>query len=185
MSLFHNLKLYNPDNSEAWDLLTGEITSPHGLRGEANVYPHTDYPERFTEFKEIGLRRNDQWLGVIRVISARVTGRRVVIKFDGIDSIDVIEQLRGVQLLIPKSWAAPLEEGEYYYHQLMGMNVVTTEGEALGQITDIWPTGANDVYETPLALIPAVHDIIREIDVLQGRMLVEARPGLKKSDKGL
>ncbi len=184
MSLFRKLKLYNPDNKEDWDLLVGEITSPHGLHGEANVYPHTDFPERLIELKEIGLRRQMQWLGVAHILAARITGRRIVLKLEGVDSIDDIEQMRGVQLLIPKSWAAPLGDGEYYYHQLLGMTVLTTDGESLGQITEIWPTGANDVYETPLALIPAVHDIIREIDVPQQRMLVEARPGLKKSDKG-
>ena len=77
----------------------------------------------------------------------------------------------------------PLDDDEYYHHQLLGLQVETTAGEALGAITQIHSTGANDVYETPLALIPAVKEFIREIDLEHGRMLVAARRGLKKHER--
>jgi 16S rRNA processing protein RimM len=92
--------------------------------------------------------------------------------------------LRGAQLLIPRSWAVALGADEYYYYQLLGLDVVTITGESLGKIMEIWPTGANDVYETPLALIPATKDMIRSIDFAHGRMVVDARPGLKKNESG-
>jgi 16S rRNA processing protein RimM len=184
MSLSHNHKYTNPDRNEPWDLLIGEISAPQGLKGEVRVYPHTDFPERFSELQEIGLRKNGQWMGTRAITAARVTGRRIVLKIAGIDSREDAEAMRGVQLLIPKSWAVELGEDEFYYHQLLGMEVVTTTGKSLGQITDIWPTGANDVYETPLALIPATKDMIRDIDIEHGRMTVEDRPGLRKDEAG-
>jgi len=182
MSSSHSRKYSNPDSNEPWDLLIGEITAPQGLQGEVRVYPHTDFPERFADLRKIGLRRNGEPVRVVEITSARSSGRVIILKLPGIETREDAEAARGTQLVIPKSWAMPLEEDEYYHHQLLGLEVVTTAGEALGPITQIWPTGANDVYETPLALIPAVKDIIREIDLEHGRMIVDARPGLKKDE---
>jgi 16S rRNA processing protein RimM len=185
MSSFHNNKSSNPDNEEPWDLLIGEVTAPHGLHGEMRIYPHTDFPERFADLPEVGLRRAGQLATRrVKVTKARVRERRIVLALEGIATIDDAEALRGTQLFIPRSWAVVLGDDEYYHHQLLGLEVITTAGESLGRITEIWPTGANDVYETPLALIPATKDMIREIDLAQGRMLVDARPGLKKQDSG-
>jgi len=165
-------------------LLVGEITSPQGLKGEVRVFPHTDFPERFAELGDIALRRGSEPTRIARIQSVRITGRRIAMKLEGIDHIDQAETLRGTRLFIPRSWGVELGEDEYFHHQLLGLEVVTTAGESLGQISEIWPTGANDVYETPLALIPATKDMIREIDLERGRMLVDARPGLKKNDPG-
>lgn len=172
-----------PDN-ESWDWLIGEITAPHGLRGEVRVYPHTDFPERFRGLERVAVRHDGQPPRVMEIEAARVQDKRIVVKFAGVDTVEQAEGLRGARLYIPEAWAVPLDEGEYYHHQLLGLMVETTTGESLGPITQIWPTGANDVYETPLALIPATWDIIRSIDVQQGKMVVDARPGLKKSDSG-
>lgn len=184
MLLSHNSKYSNPDNNDPWDLLIGEITAPQGLKGEVRVYAHTDFPERFAELAEVGLRREGGAVRRTAIISSRTSGRVIVLKLSGVESIDAAEALRGTQLVIPRCWAVELGEGEYYHHQLLGLEVVTTAGESLGKIIEIWPTGANDVYETPLALIPATRDMIREIDLERGQMLVDARLGLKKNDAG-
>lgn len=171
-------------SDEPWDLLIGEITSPQGLKGEVRVFPHTDFPERFTGLAEIGLLRPPAPVRITRVEAVRVTGRRIVLKLAGVETIDQADALRGARLVIPASWQVELGEDEYFHHQLLGLEVVTTAGEALGRIIEIWPTSANDVYETPLALIPATKDMIRHIDLAAGCMVVDARPGLKKSDPG-
>lgn len=171
-------------SNEPWDLLIGEITAPQGLRGEVRVFPHTDFPERFLLLKEIGLQSGTRPVRVTRIEMVRQQGRVIILKLEGVETREAAEALRGTRLMIPKSWSVPLGEDEYYHHQLLGLEVVTTTGESLGPITTIWPTGANDVYETPLAFIPAVKEFVREIDLTHGRMIVEARPGLKKSDPG-
>jgi 16S rRNA processing protein RimM len=154
------------------------------LKGEVRVFPHTDFPERFSDLDEVGVQREGKPVQVMPIEYARVIGRRIVLKLAGVDSIDAAETLRKARLFIPQSWAMPLDDDEYYYHQLLGLEVFTTTGESLGKITEIFPTGANDVYETPLALIPATKDMIREIDLEHGRMVVDARPGLKKNESG-
>ena len=183
MSLSRNSKYSNPDSNDPWELLIGEITAPQGLKGEVRVYPHTDFPERFADLGVIGLQRDAGPVRITPVLSARTSGRVIVLKLSGVESIDAAEALRGTRLVIPRAWAVALGKDEYYHHQLLGLEVVTTAGETLGKIEEIWPTGANDVYETPMALIPATHDMIREIDLAQGRMVVDARPGLKKCEE--
>ncbi|MHB0938421.1 MAG: ribosome maturation factor RimM [Armatimonadota bacterium] len=165
-------------------MLIGEVTSPQGLHGEVRVYPHTDFPERFLELDQVSLEHGREPARFVKITSSRIAGRVIVLKLEGVETRDDAERLRGARLLIPHSRAVALGENEYYYHQLIGLEVVTTAGESLGPITAIWPTGANDVYETELALIPAVKEFIREVDLDHGRMVVEARPGLKKSDPG-
>ena len=182
MSLSRNRRYSSADNNEPWDWLIGEITSAQGLRGEVRVFPHTDFPERFKELAEVGVRRGEAPVQVVPITACRISGRRIVLKLAGVDTREQAEALRGAHLVIPSSWAVPLGEDEYYHHQLLGLEVVTSAGESLGKITRIHQTGANDVYETPLALIPAVKEFIREIDLQRGRMVVEARSGLKKSD---
>ena len=165
-------------------MLIGEITAPQGLKGEVRVFAHTDFPQRFADLEVIGLRRPGETVRLTSIISARTSGRMIVLKLAGIESVDAAEALRGTQLVIPRDWAVPLENDEYYHYQLLGLEVITTTGESLGKIIEILPTGANDVYETPLALIPATKDMIRKIDLENGCMIVDARPGLKKTDSG-
>jgi len=165
-------------------LLIGEISAPWGLHGEVRIYPQTDFPERFTVLSEVGLQRGTGPVQVRQIEVVHDQGRRIVIKFAGIDTIEQAEALRGARLMIPPSWAVPLGEDEYYHHQLIGLEVITTAGESLGPITAIWPTGANDVYETAQALIPAVKEFVREIDLAQGRLVVIDRPGLRKHEPG-
>jgi 16S rRNA processing protein RimM len=168
---------------DEYDLLIGEVTSPQGLQGEMRVYPHTDYPDRFTTLKEIVLQQG-QTKELKCVEHARNKQGVVILKLAGTETIGEAEKLRGARLYTTSSWLKPLGVDEYYHDQLIGLEVVTTEGESLGQIEKIWPTIANDVYETPLALIPAVKEYIIKVDLQGGRITVPARPGLKKSDPG-
>jgi 16S rRNA processing protein RimM len=185
MSSFRSHKSSSPDsNNDPWSLLIGEITAPLGLKGEVRVFPHTDFPERFEGLREVGVRQGEGPPRVVAVTQARVLGRRISLKLDGIDTIEQAEALRGAHLLLPQSQAMPLEADAYYHHQLLGLEVVTTADESLGRITAILATGANDVYETPLALIPAVKAFVLEVDLTQGRMVVTDDPGLKKHESG-
>jgi len=184
MSSSRHRKSSDPASNEPWDWLIGEITSPVGLYGEVNVFPHTDFPERFVALAEVGIRQGEGAARVVQIERRRISGRRIVLKLHGADTLEDAERLRGAHLVVPSSWAVPLAADEYFHHQLLGLQVVTTAGESLGEITAIWPTGANDVYETPLALIPAVKEFVLEVDLDQRHMLVLARPGLKKCDAG-
>ena len=99
-----------------------------------------------------------------------------------IDDRDRAEELRGRYLRVPGSALAALDEGEYYLFQLMGLAVVTEEGRDLGPVKDILETGANDVYivDTPTGelLLPAIPDVIKDVDLSAGRITVHLLPGL-------
>lgn len=183
MSSSRNRKSSSPDSNDPWSLLIGEVTAPLGLKGEVKVFPHTDFPERFDALREVGVCQ-DGAVRVTPVERANRVGKRISLKLEGVDTVEAADALRGARLMLPLSQAMPLEEDEYYYHELIGLEVITTAGESLGRITAVHPTGANDVYETPLALIPAVKEFVRAVDLAGGCMTVEARPGLKKHESG-
>jgi 16S rRNA processing protein RimM len=84
---------------------------------------------------------------------------------------------------VPAGEAAPLRKGQYFHHQIIGLGVWTAEGDELGSVEEILETGANDVYLVRRAdggevLLPAIRDVIQEIDIEHGRMVVRLIPGL-------
>ena len=107
----------------------------------------------------------------------------VVLKLEGIDSVHDAETLRGELLFVPRERVPSLPEDQYYYFQLMDMEVYTSEGEHLGHISEIIETGSNDVYVVTGGdrelLVPALDDVIREVDVEARRMLVDLPEGLR------
>jgi 16S rRNA processing protein RimM len=105
-----------------------------------------------------------------------------VVKLATIDSVEDAEKLRGQDLTIPRSELYPLPQGQYYTFQIIGLKVVTTEGELLGHITEIMTTGSNDVYivegKRGEILIPAIEDVVKSIDLKKGKVVIEAIKGL-------
>jgi len=106
----------------------------------------------------------------------------VLLTLVGVDDRDAAEALRGQWIYVAIEDALPLGEGEYYHFQIVGLQVITAEGEALGRITEILPTGANDVYviQGPRGeiLVPALEGVILNVDLPNGRMIVRLPEGL-------
>ncbi len=155
----------------------GRILAPVGVRGEIKVRPLTDFPERFDPGALV-------WLDgyAIAVRSSRWQGRLVYLKLEGVDDRTAAEALRGKELQMPE--AAPLEEdGVFYQHDIIGLSVHDLTGKILGEVSEILATGANDVYvvrgELGELLLPAVEDVVKEIDSAGGRMIVDLLPGLE------
>lgn len=164
-------------------LVIGEVTKPHGVRGEVRVMPLTDRPERFSWLQEVFLDENGASRAVVE--TARLHQGFVLLKLQGIDDRDAAETLRGKMLAIPADQAIPLAEDEYYLRDLLGVAVVTEDGEPLGEIIDVIETGANNVFvaQGPRGeiLIPDIPDVVLEIDLENGRMSVRPLPGLLAS----
>ena len=114
--------------------------------------------------------------------SRRLAGGRVYLKLAGVDDREAAEALRGATIEVPLEQAVRLPPGSYYWHQLIGLAVETKRGESLGRLVDILTTGSNDVYvvrdDARELLLPAIRDVIREVDLENGRMVVELLPGL-------
>lgn len=161
-------------------LAAGRILRPHGVRGELRVEVLTDYPEHFVALKVLYLGSQRQ---VHQVVSARIHKQHVLLKLQGCDDRDAADALRGSVVYVAISDAIPLEEAEYYEYQLEGLDVVTDEGEPLGELVEVLSVpGANDVFVVhgPQGeiLIPAIEDVVLDIDLDAGRMVIRLLPGL-------
>ena len=162
-------------------LQVGVISSTHGIRGEVKVFPTTDDPARFKKLKIVLLDTGKE-LTELEVQSVKFFKQFVILKFRGLDNINDIEIYKGKSLLVPREDAVELEENEYYIADLIGMEVVTDEGE-FGILRDVMETGANEVYiidskEHGEVLIPAIRDCILDVDVENRRMKIRLMDGL-------
>lgn len=168
-------------------LQVGVIISTHGLKGEVKVYPTTDNVKRFDDLREVVAAADpDRGGDRLEVEAARYFKNLVILKFRGIDRIEDVQKYLKRNLYVSRKDAVPLQEGEYYVADLIGMKVVRSEdGETLGEVADVLPTGANDVYivrkgddKKSEILIPAIKECIRGVDVESGVMTVHLLPGL-------
>lgn len=160
----------------------GAVASVHGIKGEVKVFPTTDEPEKFKKLKT-ALLKTAKEEREITLQSAKFLKNMVVVKMEGVDTPEEAQKLRGATLWVLREQAVPLAENEYYRADLIGLCVVTKEGETLGTLTDVLETGANDVYEVTLQngksmLLPAILDCVKEVDIEAGRMVVRVPEGL-------
>lgn len=149
-------------------LVIGSISSTHGLKGDVNVYPLTDEPERFADLEDVLLSINgsERKLHVEHVTFFK---GKPIVRFQGIDSIEKAQQLRGGTLMVPREEAIPLLEGEYFIGDLVGSDIVLEDESKYGVLEDILRTGANDVYvirkeDGSTAMIPAVREFVPDVD---------------------
>jgi len=165
------------------DLRVGVIIKAHGIKGEVKVYPTTDSPFRFDEITHVKVKMQDRTLGDFRISGVKYFKDIVILKFKGIDDINEVEKWKGAELYIPREEGAELEDGEYYIADIIGMKVITENGETLGTVKDVLETGANDVYvvERPGGkdlMIPAIKQCILDTDIENEVMTVHLLDGL-------
>ncbi|MCR5101019.1 MAG: ribosome maturation factor RimM [Butyrivibrio sp.] len=171
----------------------GVIASTHGLKGEVNVFPTTDDPQRFKKLKKVTLNTPREGAKELEIEGVKFFKKFVIVKFKGLDRIEDVEKLRGAELTINREDAMPLDENEYYTADLIGLNVYDEDDKLLGEIINVIQTGANDVYEmkrdesiidseaengSDTVLIPAIKDCIKEVDVEKGKMVIHVMKGL-------
>lgn len=166
-----------PEPEEPWDLVVGRVVAPFGTRGEVRVRPETDFPERFRRLREVCLELPNGDERRARVVGARLSPRGVLLRFKGYKDRDQAETLRDAWVKIPESMAEPLPDGAFWVHDVVGLRVFTEDGKDLGPVTEVIRTPAHDVYVTPSAMIPALRDMVREVDLERGRMVVSLPPG--------
>lgn len=173
----------------------GTITSPCGTRGEVNVYPHTDWPERFERLERVllGAQGVPHPGGEQAVERVRVGHRSVVLKLKGIADRSAAEHLRGQDLLVPVSEVWPLPEGHYYRFDLIGLTALDPGGRELGRLVRIYDGPANDFLAIAgpgpagagqaggagqETLVPAVKHVVQKVDLLAGTIVIDW-PGLR------
>ena len=160
----------------------GVISSTHGIKGEVKVFPTTDDAGRFRDLKQVILDTGKEQIAW-EVQSVRFFKQFVILKFEGIDNINDIEKYKRCPLLVSREDAVSLGEDEYFIADLIGLTVVTEDGEAFGTLTDVIETGANDVYVIDSmkhgeVLVPAIKECILSVDIGAGRIMVHLMDGL-------
>jgi 16S rRNA processing protein RimM len=164
-------------------VVVGIATRAHGVRGEVAIRSHSDNPDRWAEGSTV--------LGddgsPFTIASVRGTGGRLFVRFDGVEDRTGAEDLRGRTFVVPVSWLPPLPAGEYWPHQLEGAEVVTESGRAIGIVRDVVANPANDLWVTIDAggtetLVPAIKEVVLEVDLDGNRVVVRDLPGLTVPD---
>ena len=164
--------------SSEYDVQVGRILGAHALKGTVRVAPMSDIPGRHQTLKEVMVRTPKANV-LLKVEKAAASDKGTwLMRFEGVSDRTAAEALAGGIMYIREQDLAPLPEGRYYVHQIIGLRVVTVDGRELGPITDVLETGANDVYVTETVLIPAIEQVVKEVDLQAGTMLIDPLPGM-------
>jgi len=163
-------------------LKIGQIISTHGIKGEVKIYPLTDDVKRFKKLKQVWMESPDGYRAQ-KVESVKFVKDFPIIKLENINTMNDAEKLRNKYIYVDRENAVKLPKDTYFIADLIGMQVFTEEEKLLGTLTDVFSTGANDVYEiTPPEgksfLIPAIGDVILDVDIEGRRMKVKLLEGL-------
>ncbi|MGG5462333.1 ribosome maturation factor RimM [Clostridium sp. B9] len=153
-------------------LVVGQIINTHGLRGEMKVMPLTEDMRRFDDLEFVLLKGNK-----VKVEGVKYFKDKVILKLEGINSIEEAEKLKRTYLEIDREHAIELEEDEYFIVDLIGCKVVDTEGFEYGKIKDVIQTPSNDVYwvqGNKEVLVPVLKDIV--LDINMDEKLITIRP---------
>ena len=150
-----------------------KILTPHGVRGEVKLLPLTDFPHRFAQTEVLLLADRTK----LYLESVREQKNVILVKFRGLDTPEDWIPFRNKELFVTEDALMPLPAGQYYIHQIVGLEVIDEQERVLGRITDVLQTGSNDVYVVKSTdgkelLLAAIESVVKEINIAAGRMRV-------------
>lgn len=160
----------------------GQIINTFGIKGEVKVFPLTDDIKRFDDLETVYVK-NKKESQLYNIESIKYHKNFVLIKFKEINTVEQAETLRNSYLEVDREQAIPLNEGEYFIADLIGLEVYSDEGKLIGKVDDIYNTGANDIYVVKddlgkQTLLPGIKDVIKNVDLEKGQIIVHLIPGL-------
>ena len=161
-------------------VVVGRVIRAHGSDGAIRVQTHSDNPARFQVGNDLMIAGRPRTITDFRMLP----GGYALLRLDGLESVDAVRSLAGQWLVAPGEPVPDLPPGEYYHYQLVGLEVVTDQGEELGTLQEVLVTGSNDVYVVRSAtgdeiLLPAISQVVKDVDLPAGRMLVHLIDGLR------
>ncbi|MDO4814131.1 MAG: ribosome maturation factor RimM [Gemella sp.] len=165
-------------------LKVGKIVNTHALKGELKIISSSDFiDERLEVGSELLITRGNQVVKEVIVESAREHKGAFLVKFEGIDSIEEAEKFKNLQLKVDEEHLEELEDGEFYFYEIIGCKVVDENDATIGEIVDILQTGANDVWvvktdKNKEVLIPYIEDVVKKIDIENKVINIEVMEGL-------
>ena len=164
----------------------GRVVKPHGVNGKMKVDYFGDDLRRFLSYREIFIRNETGGLQSYEILEVVTQPPRLILRLRGIEKIEETEPLLGKEIFVGKEALPELEEGEYYWADLLGMEVETQEGKRIGKVKEIFPTGAHDVYvvegKRGEIFLPAIEGVIQSIDLKKRVMKVVRMEGLWENE---
>ena len=160
----------------------GQIVNTFGIKGMVKVKPFTDNIERFSNLEKIYIK-NKLGQTEYKIQEVKYHKNMVLVKFEGIKNPEQADLLRNSYLIVDRETEEPLEAGRYYIVDMIGLDVFTDDNEYLGKLEDIYNTGSNDIYVVKnelgkQVLLPAIEDVIKNIDMDNKKVIVHLIPGL-------
>ena len=160
----------------------GQIVNTNGLKGTLKVKPLTDDITRFEDLETVYIEKGKELIE-FTIQEVKYSKNMVLLKLEGIDNIDEAEKYKNFYLKINREDAVELEEDSYFIVDIIGCEVYTDTDELLGKVIDVFPTGSNDVYtvknsEGTEILLPAIEDVIKDVDIKNKKIIVHLLEGL-------
>ncbi len=164
----------------------GKIVNTHGIHGKVRVIYYGEDETGFFPYRKILLSDGSGNLESYEVIKANLHRKFYIVQFKDVGSVDQAERLVGASILVEKAAFPKLEAGEYYWADLIGMEVETVKGDRLGEVLGIIPTGGTDVFVIRVGekelLVPATEAVIKQVDTASRRMIIDPLEGLLGDD---
>jgi 16S rRNA processing protein RimM len=155
----------------------GKVVKAHGLRGHLKVLPYGETFATLSAEEKITANLPDGTSLTLTVAEIRPHQKTFLLMSREIDTVEEAHRLVGAELCVPESRLPPTDSGEFYWYQLIGLEVVNTEGQKLGTLEEIIETGSNDVYVVRRGrkeiLVPAIEEVVRDVDLQRRLMTVD------------
>src|SRR5512135_651310 len=160
----------------------GKVVKPHGVKGNVKVEYYGDHLPSLSLYREIFIEDEQGRLESYEILESIPQPPRLIIRLKGIEKMEQAESLAGREILVKREALLKLEEGEYYWMDILGLEVETQDGKRIGKVKRIFPTGANDVYvvegKRGEILLPAIEGVIETVDLKKRVMKVVRMEGL-------
>ena len=163
-------------------LEVGQIVNTFGIKGFVKIYPYVDDISRFDNLKKVHIKSKKEEKE-LQIEEVKYQKNMVLVKFKGIETVENAEKLRNSFVEIDRADAIPLEEGQYFIADLLGLEVFLDTGEKLGVLEDIYNTGSSDIYVVKNELgkqflLPYIDEVIKQINLEEGKIIVHIIEGL-------
>jgi len=163
-------------------LLVGKVIKPHGFKGLLRVWSYARTIDSFLHSGTVFIKQDNQEPVEYPVLDVKPHKNIFLMRVKGIDTFEKADNLRGADIIVEKDHLTRNSDDEYYWFELIDLKVYLDTGKYLGSIKEIIPTGSNDVYVVKQNdsefLIPAIHEVVKKIDLAKGEMIVSAMDGL-------
>ena len=158
------------------------ISKPIGTRGEVKVLPLTDDKQRFANLPSVWIGQDAANVELKNILNVRIDTKQIVLNFNGIGTVEEAKRIKDRYLFVRKEEAVKPQNGTYFVDDVIGCEVVTEEQVNIGVITDLMSLSMNDLWvvkkESKEILIPAVKEIIRQVDIVNKRITIHSLDGL-------